>query len=107
MEILKNEKGKYIIQNKAFKDIAQAACLKVKNVKPAKKENDFVDISVDKNKMMLISVSIRIKQGVDLNKICLNLQEEINDNILLMTGVDCKNINIDIQGFIAEKKKKS
>lgn len=107
MEILNSEKGKYIIQNKAFKDIAQAACLKVKNVLPAKKENDFVDVSVDKDNVMTINIAIRIKQGVDLNKTCMNLQEEINDNILLMSGVDCKNINIDIQGFIPENKKKS
>lgn len=104
MEIIKNNQGSYTIENKAFKEIAQLACLKVDNIEPAKKVNDFVDVTIDENKVMSIIIHIRIKPLQDIHKLCNHIQEEVNENILLMCGVDCKNINIDIQGFISEKK---
>lgn len=100
MELLKNNLGTYVIEDKAFKEIAQLACLKVKNIVPAKKANDFVDVDINKDKSMTITVHCRIAAGQDVSKLCNSVQEEINENILLMSGVDCKNINIDIQGFI-------
>lgn len=106
MEMLKNKDGAYFIQNKAFKDIARAACLKVKNIAPAKKDNDFIDIEIDKNNNLFINVNIKTKQGADVNKICLDIQEEINDSIYLMTGINCKNIDVHILGFITDKKTK-
>lgn len=99
MLLNKNDIGTYYIETQAFKDIVSIVCLKEKNISPAKTDKDFVACKINKNDELVVTISIKIKQGIDVNKTCLNLQNNINENILLMTGVDCKNINIDIQGF--------
>ena len=95
---MENKYGSYILSPKVFKDIAEIAINDVKNIAPAKKE-DFVVCKVGKNKIEL-TISVRIKQGVDVVETCGKLQETINENLLLMTGVECEDINIDIVGFI-------
>ena len=104
MEINRNEIGTYKIQNNAFKDIAAIAANKIKNIYPVgKKDNDFVACKIDKNNIMTITLSLRVKQGIDVVKLCNEIQDSVHDNILLMTGVDCQNINIDILGFEKDK----
>ena len=44
------------------------------------------------------------RNGVDVVKVCSKLQSTVHEAIEGMTGIDCKNINIDIQGFKTEKK---
>ena len=102
MELKKNDIGTYVISEKAFKDIAAIACSNIKNVYPTKKDNDFVDCKLSKTKEPTIKVSVRVKQGVDIVKICNKIQDEIMENILLMTGIECKKINIDVQGFVTK-----
>jgi len=105
MELNKNEMGSYVIEAKAFKDIAQIACKNVKNVYPAKEE--FVTCKYSKKTGLEFVVSIKIKPGIDVVETCKEVQDVINENVLLMTGVDCENINIDIVGFVKEENKKS
>ena len=102
MELKKNDIGTYVISEKAFKDIAAIACSNIKNVYPTKKDNDFVDCKLSKAKEPTIKVSVRVKQGVDIVKVCNKIQDEIMENILLMTGIECKKINIDVQGFVTK-----
>ena len=52
----------------------------------------------------MLKMSVRIKNGVDVVKVCSKLQSTVHEAIEGMTGIDCKNINIDIQGFKTEKK---
>ena len=99
MELRKNEIGTYIISEKAFKDIAAIATSHVKNVYPTKKDNEFVECKMNKNSEPVFTISIRVKQGVDIVKLCKKIQDEVRDNVLLMTGIECKQIDIDIQGF--------
>lgn len=98
MEIYKSEIGDYRIETNAFKDIAKIAAQKAKNVGVAKK-GEYVACKIAKNGDMTMTVSIRVRQGCDVVKTCSDLQDTIFENILMMTGVECKNINIDIQGF--------
>lgn len=106
MELRKNEIGTYTISEKAFKDIAAIACANVKNVYPAKKDNEFVECKLNKNNEPEFDVSIRVKQGSDIVKLCSKIQEEIKEVVLLMAGIECKKIDIDIQGFEKESKTK-
>ena len=101
MEMNKNTNGTYTISLKAFKDIADISLASVKNIYPAKKE-DYISAKFDNNDELTISISVRLKQGIDIVKTCNNLQDVIYDNLSLMTGVECKNINIDIQGFVTK-----
>ena len=103
MEFNNNGIGTYKISEKAFKDIAAIACESIKNIYPTKKDSEFVDCKINKNGEPSFKVSIRIKQGVDIVKLCNKIQDEIKENVLLMTGIECKKINIDIQGFEAKK----
>ena len=91
--------GNYEISDKALEDIAFIVCDNTKNVFPAKKEKGFVEAKLSKENELTVNISIRIKQGIDLVKTCNKLQDEIAESILLMTGLECQRINIDIQGF--------
>ena len=99
MELRKNEIGTYIISEKAFKDIAAIACSNVKSVYPTKKDNEFVDCKISKAGEPIFTVSVRVKQGTDIVKLCNRIQDEIKEAVLLMTGIECNQIDIDIQGF--------
>lgn len=98
MEI-KNELGNCIIADKVFKEIATVAVSNIKNVYPAKKDKDLVEVKFSKNDELTINIPIRVKKGIDIVKTCNKIQDEVNENILLMTGKECNKINIDIQGF--------
>ena len=104
MELRKNEIGTYIISEKAFKDIAAIACGNVKNVYPTKKDNEYVECKINKDGQPEFTISVRVKQGVDIVKLCNRIQDEIKEAVLLMTGIECKKIDIDIQGFESAKK---
>ena len=105
MEFEKNEYGTYALSEKAFSDIAAIATRNVKHVYPVKKDSEFVECKINKNNEVTIKVSIRVDQGKDIVKLCSKVQNEISENILIMTGVECKKINIDIQGFESVAKK--
>ncbi len=105
MELRKNEIGTYIISEKAFKDIAAIACSHVKNVYPTRKDNEYVECKIAKSGEPSFTVSVRVKQGIDIVKLCNRIQDEIKEAVLLMSGIECKQIDIDIQGFETENKK--
>ena len=91
--------GAFQISDKAFEDIASIVCENTRNIYPARKDKGFVEAKFSKEKELTMTVSIRVKQGVDIVKLCNKLQDEIAENILLMTGLEAQKINIDIQGF--------
>ena len=99
-----NKYGSYSISDKALKDIVAVAISYIKNVSPSKKDKDFVVCKFDKNNDLNIKVSIRVKKGIDIVKLCSKIQDEVKENILLMINIKCKKIDIDIQGFYEEKK---
>ena len=92
--------GTYEITNKAYEDIASIACQGIKNVYPVKKDKSYAEAKIDKNSDLSIVLSVKVKQGVDIVELCNRVQEEVAENILLMTCTECKKINIDIQGFV-------
>ena len=91
--------GAYQISDKAFEDIASIVCENAKNVYPARKDKEFVEAKFNKENQLTLTVSIKVKQGADIVKLCNRLQDDIAENILLMTGQEAQVINIDIQGF--------
>ena len=104
MELNKNEKGSCTISEKALQDIATIALSHIKNVSPSKKDRDFVSCKFNKNNELNVKLAIKIKKGIDIVKLCSKIQDEIKENILLMTNIECKKVDIDIQGFEADKK---
>lgn len=98
MEI-KEKIGNYEITSKAFEDIASITCEGIKNVYPVKKDKTFADAKINKNNELSILLTIKVKQGVDIVKLCNKIQDEVAETIYLMTGIECDSINIDIQGF--------
>lgn len=99
--MMKNELGSYTISLKAFKDIVEISMQSVKNIYPGKKE-DYISAKFDNNDELTVNLAVRLKQGVDIIKTCGSLQDSLYDNLSLMTGVECRNINIDIQGFVSK-----
>ena len=102
MEMNKNELGSYSISLKSFKDIADICLKNAKDIYPSKKE-DYITVKSDANDELTFTLAVRLKQGVDIVKTCNALQDNLSDNLALMTGINCKNINLDIQGFITDK----
>ena len=100
---MKKDIGTYTISEKAFNDITNIVCQNINNIYPVKKDADYGECKYNKQKELVIKVSLKIKQGIDIVKVCNRIQNEVKENILLMTGVDVKEINIDIQGFETKK----
>ena len=99
METKNKGLGNFVISEKAFKEIATIACTNIKNVFPYKKDKDIAECKFNKNKELTVNLAIRVKKGIDIVKLCSKIQDEVKENILLMTGVECKKVNIDIKGF--------
>ena len=102
--INQNPNVKITLSNKVFKDIVFNATNKVNDIYPIKNDNSFVDVSI-KDDDLILELAIKIKSGVDVVKVCSNLQSTVHEAIEGMTGIDCKNIKINIQGFKTEKAK--
>ncbi|MBQ6560312.1 MAG: Asp23/Gls24 family envelope stress response protein [Erysipelotrichaceae bacterium] len=99
MEKYDTNVGTYQISDKAFEDIASIVCENTKNVYPVKRDKGFVEAKFNKENELTLTINIKVKQGVDIVKLCNKLQDEIAENILLMTGMETQSINVDIQGF--------
>ena len=99
MEIKGQNIGTYVITSKAYEDIASLACENVKNVYPVRKDGTYAEAKINKDNELYINLTVKVKQGVDIVKLCKKLQDEVSENILLMTGSECQKIDIDIQGF--------
>ena len=95
----KKNNGTFTISQKAFNDIANIACSHINNIYPVKKDDDFAECKFNKEKELTVEVALRVKQGIDIVKVCNKIQTEIKDNIYIMTGEEVKSVNIDIQGF--------
>ena len=102
--INQNPNGKVTLSKKVFKDIAYNASTKVKDIFPVKNDNSFVDVEV-KDDDLSLELAIKIQTGVDVVKVCSKLQSAVHEAFEGMTGIDCKNIRINIQGFKTEKAK--
>lgn len=100
---LESKNGPVILSSDVFKNIAQIASDKIEGVYPSKKENDFVVCKVVEEAIKL-TLYIKLKQGIDVAKTCSQLQRKIHEDILDMTGIDCNEIDLDIQGFVSEKQ---
>lgn len=99
MEIIKNENGTCSVSYKSLTEIAEIACLDVKNIEVNKKE-DYVSVNLSKNNELVITISIRIAKNADVVKTCKCLQDTVSDAYQLMTGITPKEININVNGFI-------
>ena len=73
----------------------------IDEVYPYKKENNCVCSFKDDE--LRVTVLIKVKQGCDVVKKCNLLQSKIKEAIAGMTGIECKSVDIDIQGFVTEK----
>lgn len=94
--------GRVILSNEVFKNIAQIVCEKIDGVYSAKKDNDYVVCKINDNQVKL-TLYIKLRQGIDVAKVCSKLQKKIHEDIMDMTGIDCHDISLDIQGFVSEK----
>lgn len=86
----------------SFEDIATQAAIKIKGVYIPKKVNDIVNVKFKDNEIV-VEISVKLIQGIDIAKTCQEIQNNIYTSILEMTNVKCKEVNIDITGFIQEK----
>ena len=99
-----NEIGKTLISNRAFQDIAEISALKVSGVHPVKK-NDFAEVK-EKDGKLAVNLHVKITQNIDIVKTCAKVQTKVREALEEMLGMEVANVNIDIQGFVAPKKKK-
>ena len=93
--------GSIHLSDDVFKDIAKLAMSKIPGVYPGKKEADSVACKTLDNDIKL-TLYIKLGQGKDVTGTCTKLQRKVHEDIVDMTGIDCKVINLDIVGFISE-----
>lgn len=98
-----NSYGKVDLNNSVFKDVALISIDKVKGVYPIKNDASFCNVNIKDGKLKLL-LKIKIEVGVDVVKVCNKLTENVHESIESMTGIDCDEINIDVQGFVKKEK---
>ncbi len=98
----KNEYGNINVSKNAINDIANLACLKVDGVYPVKKDCNVASCTY-KDDELTISLNIKVKQGMDVMKLSNKVQAKVFEAVGEMTGLDCKSIDVNIQGFVSEK----
>lgn len=103
--MITNSYGKVELNNNVFKDVALISLEKVKGVYPVKNDSSFCTVSYKDDKLKLL-LKIKIDIGTDVVKVCNKLTESVHESIESMTGIDCKEINIDVQGFVKKEEKK-
>lgn len=97
------ELGSASMRLEAFNDIALVACSKVEGIFAAKKENEMCVASLKDNELT-IDVYIKLLQGVDVASACTQIQNEVYNSILQMTGIKTKAVDVNIAGFVSEKE---
>lgn len=93
-----NNYGKIIISKEAYEEMANIACKKIKGIYPAKKSS-ISDCQIKDNEI-IINLNIKIDIGLDVNKTSTKIQNKVHEAIEEMCGIDCKNINVNVLGFI-------
>ncbi|MDO4500042.1 MAG: Asp23/Gls24 family envelope stress response protein [Erysipelotrichaceae bacterium] len=99
--ITKNEIGKIDVTNNAINDIANVSIAKVQGIFSVKKDAGIASCSF-KDDVLKIVLSLKVKQGLDIVKVSGKLQSKVHEAVLEMTGIDCKQIDVDIQGFVTK-----
>ena len=98
-------KGTAALSSDVFKNIVQIEVSRNEDVIPAKKENDYVTSKLA-DQQLTLNLLLKLRLGCNVAEVCGNLQDKIHEDILWMTGVDCKDINLDIVGFVTDKNEK-
>ena len=52
------------------------------------------------NNRLHVSVDAKVKYGVNVNRICEEVQDRITQNIQLMTNLKCGSVDVKISGFV-------
>ena len=99
-----NVYGKVDLDNDVFKDISLITINKTKGIHPIKDNPSFCAVAV-KDGVLSLKLKVKIDTGVDVAKVCNKLTESVHESIESMTGIDCKKIDIDVQGFAATDNK--
>ena len=94
-----NDYGKIEVTKAAFTDMANIASSKVKGIYPVKTGGNIAECSF-KNDELLVSLEIKVKQGIDIVNTSARLQNKVYELILEMTGISCRKINVEIEGFV-------
>ena len=94
-----NENGQQVIADRVFENIARIAVSKIKGVFPPKKDNDFISLTIKDDEISIL-VTARLLAGVDVVKTCTKIQNAIKEAIAEQTNIECKIINIEVQGFM-------
>lgn len=62
-----------------------------------------VKVTVSDNKVS-VELSLELKYGVALPKVCANVQERVKSSIELMTGLSVDEVNVRISGIALEQE---
>lgn len=87
--------GRLTIANSALSAIAAHAATLVKGVKSAGK----IEVMVEHDGLVTFDVSPVIFYGFNLHEVAIQIQYKIKKNIEDMTGLEVKNVNIQVKGL--------
>jgi|GEM_PF-3524889 len=99
-----NSGGEILLGLNVVEAIVRKVVNETADVYPAKKDNEYVTCKVMGDNLS-ISIALRLRLGCNLNKVFGHLQNQIHDDLLAMTGVDCRDIMLDVVAFVSEKEK--
>ncbi len=96
----KNENGMISINKSVFESIAEISIDDIENAVPIQETrfNKQINVKIDKGQL-LVSVSIKVKYGANVNATAELLQNKIYENIFFMTGYKAADVTINVVGF--------
>lgn len=99
--------------------IAEIATLEVEGmVSTLQSKNDFVQalsrkkgpkgvkVEVGEGEVF-IDITVTVKYGVKIQKVCLEAQEKVKNSVETMTGLHVASVNIHVAGVFFEKEKEA
>lgn len=103
-----SKNGSLAISRRVFETIAIKATNKISGAsvsKRSKNSKDFnlhnpIAVEIDKNGKVNIKVEVSLKKGTDVHKVCMQIQEAIAQNMMLMCEIVPFNIVTKVVSII-------
>lgn len=100
--LLKNKdenNGLIALSKSVFESIARISVAEVDGCEPIDNEKKAVLSKINNNKLHIF-IDAKVRYGVNANQTSEQIQNRVFQNINLMTGLKCHNIDVRITGFV-------
>lgn len=67
-------------------------------------KNQAVKVTFTEDENLIVTVSVNVKYGLNIHEVAPTVQDNIISNVEIMTGLEVKEININVDGLYFEQQ---